>query len=174
MVAGAFPMTMTWTGSWNRYAYTPGEPVNRVDESGFDDTDANDCDPRFGWLVSAGTVPGIDLDIMIASQIANAAAETAIIADELAAEYFRNKHFEWYDNYGERPNDERPPNDGRRGLVNTKRSLQGNGTFWDVLSANGNQTTSTRINRSSSMALLFRWWDFREFRILRWLSAVWL
>ena len=35
--------------SWNRYAYTRGDPVNRYDPSGMDDCDSDFCDDVWGW-----------------------------------------------------------------------------------------------------------------------------
>jgi RHS repeat-associated protein len=36
-------------GSWNRYAYTRGDPVNRADPRGLDDCDADICVDVWGW-----------------------------------------------------------------------------------------------------------------------------
>jgi hypothetical protein len=37
------------SGSWNRYAYTRGDPVNRADPRGLDDCDADICVDVWGW-----------------------------------------------------------------------------------------------------------------------------
>jgi RHS repeat-associated protein len=60
-------------GSWNRYAYTRGDPVNRLDPSGLDDCDPNDlytCLPDLDLVDSPP--PDIDFDINIEAQIAAA------------------------------------------------------------------------------------------------------
>jgi hypothetical protein len=41
------------SGSWNKYSYTRGDPVNRADPSG-----ANDCDPNYCITVTDSPDPG--------------------------------------------------------------------------------------------------------------------
>ena len=69
-------------GSWNRYAYTRGDPVNRIDPSGQDDCDPGDPLPCAITIDYPGDVSFND---SIAAQIQNAIAAAATqIAAQLA------------------------------------------------------------------------------------------
>ena len=79
-------------GSWNRYAYTRGDPVNRFDPAGTDDSDAGDSsdDCGAGWETDASLSGPCEVPnpyggyINIASVIQNAINQAYAYAGQIA------------------------------------------------------------------------------------------
>ena len=70
-------------GSWNRYAYTRGDPVNRVDTSGLDDCDPNNLS---SCIVPVDPIylPDITFDQDIGAQIAGAIEAAQFLGEQIA------------------------------------------------------------------------------------------